>query len=278
MKRFPSILSALLCALFVLTCSYPTALAYATETTGTTQAALLHNDSWFIPDSVTGLSLSEVNVLYNNFLATHTSKINEQNQPVDTISSFVQYAVDQHIISNTQEARKSLSVASMRVFLSGTATAAYIPLPMASTFLQHSLADYPSNLSYGSESSFAKKILVSPEMANIISSLKSQAAKQSSASGGFGGNSSVSLSYSVDLRLALRKVSYSYDVSRVGSTKNWKITIVITDTYNFDESAWVEYDPSLSETFNNWGIGWQKEGVIVPYDITITLNQTISTY
>jgi RHS repeat-associated protein len=138
--------------------------------------------------------------------------------------------------------------------------------------MRHSLQDNPSNLRYGQNSSIAQKIQDSKEWKDAV-------AGYISAFGGDLKQSHFKVEDSLrfksgDLHLALNKVGYTIEGTKVGD--KWNISVTMKDTFDF--TTWnAQKSDFIANTANNLAYIDQKSGVINPYDIEVTFTQEVST-
>lgn len=102
------------------------------------------------------------------------NSITTEEQAASFIDGYLQYAVDNGYIDDTPEQKASISKAFARGLLSIAAGAGGVLCPTAGEFLSHSLQDNPSDLVYGSSSSYAEQIQNSSEFQSILNNAKSR--------------------------------------------------------------------------------------------------------
>lgn len=146
----------------------------------------------------------------------------------------------------------------------------------AAGFLDHSLQDSPSNLVYGQSSSYAAQILKSTECATLVREFRETVSGESLLTKNKSG--SLTLSSTKDLHLAYNKVSYL--ARGVNNNGKWTLTIIITDTYDFETQKWKNSmtDSNVITIINNYAAYAQNIGAIVPYDIKVTVQTTFTEY
>lgn len=143
----------------------------------------------------------------------------------------------------------------------GFTTAAY--------FLNHSLNDNPSNLVLGSGTKYAKQIMNSASCIAIVDDFRELVTGKSWVAKTVSG--STTLNSTTDLMLAYNKVNYT--IKGTYSNGTWTLTIVFTDTQDFDPVRWNTYinRPSVAAVLNNYGAYAQEMGAIVPYSIKVNV-------
>ena len=146
---------------------------------------------------------------------------------------------------------------------------------MASYFLEHSLVDSPTDLSYANGSTYSNQIKNSAEYKSILSGIKS--ALRNTTKTTYSTSDSTILNSTTELHLALNKVNYTVSATKSGG--KWSITIVFSDIYNFEYAEWGSYS-NLSGTaataLNNYGVYAMEEGAVVAFDISIAVTDTYS--
>ena len=142
----------------------------------------------------------------------------------------------------------------------------------AADLLNHSLQDYPANLSYTSNSSYAHQIQFSSECNSIVNGVRNYVRGKNITY--YTCNSHICLCSTTDLHLAYHNVDYTVTARKSGN--RWNLSIVFSDTYDFDYQAWSNSmtDNQAVTIINNYAAFAQSQGAIVPYNI----NVTVSTY
>ena len=159
----------------------------------------------------------------------------------------------------------------MEAVVSGGRAAGY---DMAADFLEHSLVDNPSDLTCENGSIYSNQIKNSAEYRSILDGVKNRLDNTSSTV--YHTNSSTTLNSTTDLHLALNRVSYSAEATKL-KTGKWKIKIVFHDTYDFAYQDWNDYSGftgSVATILNNYGVYAMEQGAVVGYDIDITVIDT----
>lgn len=193
----------------------------------------------------------------------------------EVLNDFAQYAVEEGIIENTVQQRAAISKSVVRASFAAVVTAGELAgLDTAADFLEHSLQDTPSNLSYASTSSYANQILNSSECKKIISDFKAYVKGKNLV--GRSTSGSTTLNSTTDLHLAYNKVSYN--ISGIKRNGVWTLTIKFKDTYDFEKQAWKNAmtDNVAVTALNNYAAYAQDIGAIVPYNITVTVKTTFT--
>lgn len=226
-------------------------------------------------NDVIGLTNGEVLDLYNAFLASRPEITSEEQPPQKTVEEFVQYAVDQGVIQDEPVQKAAITKAVVRAefkaVVAGGNAAGYTT---AAAFLNHSLQDTPSNLSYSSGTTYSDQIKKSSEYKSILNKFKSDVKgkklTQRTTSG------STTLNSTTDLHLAYNKVSYTAYGTKKNST--WTLNVVFTDTYDFEKESWKNAMTSNAAVtaINNYAAYAQSLGAIVPYKISVTVTATFS--
>lgn len=272
MKKYKSskVLSFVIARLLSLSCSIP---AFAAETdSGDVVAQTTSNDY----NQVIGMTDEQALEYFNEFLESRPNTLStEPTVTQETLDEFAQYAVDNGIIEDTPEQRGAITKAVVRaefaVVVAGGKLAGF---STAAALLDHSLQDSPSNLNYGSTSTYATQIAGSSECKKIVSDFKAYVSGRNLSSRTTSG--STTLNSTTDLHLAYNKVSYIAS----GTKKNgvWNLTITFNDTYDFETQAWKNAmtDSAVVTILNNYAAYAQSIGAIVPYNIKVTVNTTFT--
>ncbi|MCQ2525006.1 MAG: hypothetical protein MJ123_11770 [Lachnospiraceae bacterium] len=220
-----------------------------------------------------GMTDRQVLRIYEEYLGTNISAMSADDFTLKKLEGFTNYAVEAGIINDTLAQKAVLTKAVVRAeFKLVVAGGELCKFTTASTFLNHSLQDSPSDLSYGSSSSIAKQLTDSSEYTTILNEFKRSVTGKNVTSKSYTG--STTLNSSKDLHLAYNKVSYSVE----GKKKNnkWTVKITFTDTYDFESQAWKNAmtDSKIVTILNNYAAYAQKIGAIVPFNITVTTETT----
>lgn len=227
--------------------------------------------------SVLQMTEEQVLAYYQEFLESQHYMTTFSNTNVqENLDSFEQYAIDEGIIADTPEQRGAITKAIVRAeFATVVAGGNYAGYTTAAALLDHSLQDAPSNLSYGSSSSYATQIRKSTECKKIISDFAAAVRGSSASSKTI--SASVTLASTTDLHLAYNRVSYVASGVKTTDGK-WKLTIKFKDTYNFEKQEWENEmtDNAVVTVLNNYAAYAQSIGAIVPYDITVTVSTTVA--
>lgn len=225
-------------------------------------------------ESVIGMSDEEALQLYKDYLSSLPNSVGEEEQySADYLNSFADYAVEQGIIEDTPVQRAAITKAIVRAeFKVVSAEGKALGFTTAATLLNHSLQDSPSNLSYGSSTSFASQILKSSECKQIVNNFKSYVKGKNLSARTTSG--STTLNSTKDLHLAYNRVSYVVS----GTKKNgiWTLNITFSDTYDFETQAWknaMTGNPAVT-ILNNYAAYAQSLKAIVPYKVKVTVKTT----
>lgn len=217
---------------------------------------------------------SEALALYEQYLEEHPSIIADGEEfAVSTLDGFAQYAVDEGIIDDTIQERAAITKATVRAEFKLVAAAGdLLGYSNASTFLNHSLQDRPSNLSYPSATGTAQWIAHSAECTEIVRQFKTTVAGTNLIEKRVTG--AVTLNSTTDLHLSFNNVSYE----AIGIKRNgrWTLTVTFHDTYDFDAQSWKNAmtDNAMITIINNYAAYAQSIGAIVPYKIAVTVETT----
>lgn len=215
---------------------------------------------------------SDAQELFESFMASRTSTNSmDDYYSVAALDAFVDHAVKEGIIDDTPTQRLALTKAVVRgEFLVVVAAARAVGLSTAAQLLEHSLQDAPSNLTYGSASTYARQIENSSECAQIASLFESNVA--GTVLNKYVLPGSTTLNSTTDLHLAYNRVSYTATGYKSGG--NWRINIVFSDTYDFAPMDWISglLDNAAITIINNYAAYAQEIGAIVPYNINITVS------
>lgn len=225
-------------------------------------------------ESSIGMTDEEALELYNSYLASLPAPANESGS-IDALKGFADYAVKQGIIEDTAVQRAGITKAVVRAsFKTVVSAGKVLGYKAAATLLNHSLQDNPTNLSYGSSTTFSSQILKSSECKTIVNDFKTYVkGKKLSARTTSG---STTLNSTTDLHLAYNKVDYVAS----GTKKNgvWTLSIVFSDTYNFEAQAWknaMTNNPAVT-ILNNYAAYAQSLKAIVPYKVKVTVKTTFT--
>ena len=258
----------MVCVMLMM-CAVP---AFAAETSDEVAVTSTANDY----NEVIKMTDEQALEYFKEFLASQPCPATlESNITKETLDAFAQYAVDEGLIADTAEQRGAITKAIVRaefaVVVAGGNLAGF---DTAADFLDHSLQDSPSDLSYGSTSSYATQILNSSECKKIISDFKAYVKGKNISARITSG--STTLNSTTDLHLAYNKVSYV--ASGTKSNGTWTLTIKFKDTYDFEKQAWENAmtDNAAVTALNNYAAYAQDIGAIVPYDITVTVKTTFT--
>ena len=262
-------LSCIMELVMMMMCAVP---AFAVEMSDEVYASSTSNDF----NETIHMTDEQALEYFKAFLASQPSVATDENYITqESLNAFAQYAVDEGIIADTAEQRGAITKAIVRaefaVVVAGGDLAGF---DTAADLLDHSLQDSPSDLSYGSTSSYATQILNSSECKKIISDFKAYVKGKNLSARTTSG--SITLNSTTDLHLAYNKVSYV--ASGTKSNGKWTLTIKFKDTYNFEKQAWENAmtDNVVVTALNNYAAYAQDIGAIVPYDITVTVKTTFT--
>lgn len=263
------LLSCIMACIMMLMCAVP---AFAAEAKGEMSIVSTANDY----NETIKMTDEQVLEYFDEFLSSQPSVASvEGTITQETLNAFAQYAVDEGIIADTAEQRGAITKAVVRAsFAVVVAGGDLVGYDTAADFLDHSLQDSPSDLSYGSTSSYATQILNSSECKKIISDFKTYVTGKNLS--GRTTSGSTTLNSTTDLHLAYNKVSYV--ASGTKSNGTWTLTIKFTDTYDFEKQAWENAmtDNAVVTVLNNYAAYAEDIGAIVPYDITVTVKTTFT--
>lgn len=161
------LLSCIMACIIMLMCAVP---AFAAETSGEVSIVSTANDY----HETIKMTDEQALEYFEEFLSYRPSIASvEDTITQETLNAFAQYAVDEGIIADTAEQRGAITKAVVRAsFAVVVAGGDLVGFDTAADFLDHSLQDSPSDLSYGSTSSYATQILNSSECKKIISDFK----------------------------------------------------------------------------------------------------------
>lgn len=216
-------------------------------------------------------SREELLSYYHAFLATlpqgysDTAALTPENT-----EAFIDYAVTQGLIADSETERNAVTKAIVRAEFEAVVLAGRVAgLTTAADFLDHSLQDNPGVLSFAPGSESSNQILNSAEGREIIAEFKSyvigteyQACNT---------NGTITLDSTTDLHLAYNQVYYN--VQGIKSNGQWKLTITITDEYDFDHQPWENAmtDNLAVTALNNYAAYAESIGAIVPFYIRVVL-------
>lgn len=224
----------------------------------------IYNDSISIYDS-------EALALYEQYLEQAPISIAEgEDFAAAALEGFAQYSVDVGIIEDTAVQRVAITKAAVRAeFKLVVAGGNALGYTAAATLLNHSLQDYPLNLSFNPLTNMAKQIENSRECAAIVNQSKLDVTGTNYINKTITGTTT--LNSTTDLHLAYNNVYYS--ATGVKSNGRWTLTITFMDTYDFDAQSWnnAMTDSALVTILNNYAVYAQSLGAIVPYNVTVTV-------
>lgn len=220
------------------------------------------------------------NELYEMYLAyldeTATTSRAKAELSKESVEGFVEFAIEESIISDTPTERAAVTKAVVRAsFAAVVAGGRTLGYTTAATYLDHSLQDEPADLSYKSTSSYANQILSATECFYIIMDFNSEVAGKGLTYHRMTGDTT--LNSTTDLHLSYNKVSYTATGVKTSNGK-WNLTIVFNDTYDFKEEAWKNEMTSADAVtaLNNYAAYAQSIGAIVPYGIKVTVSTTFT--
>ena len=127
------------------------------------------------------------------------------------MDNFAEYAVEQDIIENTPVQRAAITKAVIRAeFKTVVAAGNTLGYTTAATLLNHSLQDSPSDISYGSSTTYASQISKSSECKKIVQQFKADVKGQNMTARTI--TSSTTLNSTTDLHLdyAIRNPTPTY--------------------------------------------------------------------
>lgn len=238
---------------------------------------IMEQDEAAFEESI-GMTDEELLELYNDYLSSTTCSLMsiddvEEGFSVEKLNGFAEEAAREGIIENNAIQKAAITKAVVRaefkVVVAGGKKAGYTT---AAALLDHSLQDTPSNLSYGSSSSFATQISNSSECTAVVNIFKNQVKGKNISSKTITG--STTLNSTTDLHLAYNKVSYKVVGKKVNG--KWNLTITFSDRYDFEAQAWKNSmtDSAAVTIMNNYAAYAQSIGAIVPYDVKVTVTKT----
>lgn len=270
MKFGSKIISCIMAAMLMLMCAIPTLAAETSNEISATSTANNYNE-------VIQMTNEHALEYFKEFLASQSSPTTVADVSItqDTLEAFTRYAVEEGIIADTAEQRGAITKAIVRaefaIVVAGGDVAGF---DTAADLLEHSLQDYPDDLSYGYTSSYAQQILNSSECQSIISDFKAYVTGKNLNARTTSG--SKTLNSTTDLHLAYNKVSYY--ATGIKNNGVWTLTIKFRDTYDFQKQAWENAmtDNIVVTALNNYAAYAQDIGAIVPYDITVTIRTTFT--
>lgn len=241
------------------------------EITDDSVSALSFNDSY---EESIGMTDEEALELFNDYLSSLPETYSETApSSAEHLDDFVEYAVEEGIIEDTPVQRAAITKAVVRAQFKIVASAGKaLGFKTAGTFLNHSLQDKPSNLSYGSSTSYASQISKSSECKKIVNSFKSYVKGKKLTARRTSG--STTLNSTTDLHLAYNKVSYVASGTKKNGT--WTLTITFSDTYDFEKQAWknaMTNNPAVT-ILNNYAAYAQSLKAIVPFKVKVTVKTT----
>lgn len=213
---------------------------------------------------------------YHEYLATLPEGYSDAAAltPENT-EAFIQYAVDQGMINDTLAERgvitKAIVRAEFKVVVLGGQVAGFTT---AADFLDHSLQDNPSMLTYAYGSSISNQILNSAEGREIVEEFKSCVKDTNYTS--CNTNGTIALDSTTDLHLAYNNVYYN--VQGFKTDGQWTIQIIVNDLYDFDEQPWKNAmtDNIVVTALNNYAAYAESIGAIVPYAIHVFIRTSFT--
>lgn len=158
-------------------------------------------------------------------------------------------------------------------FTAGAGTLYLNGFKLAPDFLMNSLNDNPSDLTATAGSEPSNIVKTATALKNLTNATK--AALPSNSNYYVSTTSSLTLGSPTDVFLALNRVNVLQAAEKVGST--WTIYTRITDTYNFEDQNYTTSNgvPSSFVTLaNNYAVDAQDAGAIVPFQVTIYIQDT----
>jgi len=143
--------------------------------------------------------------------------------------------------------------------------------PLSAFLLRYSLQDNPQNLDFKSGSRFSEEIKKSPEYQAVLASIIENLKKNDDGKSMEGKRSLVF--QTGDLYAGLHNTDLSYTATKVGN--EWRVKVRITDRYDFDFMTPEQIADPKIRTINNMAYDDQLHGVIVPYDIAVTIDEVV---
>lgn len=208
------------------------------------------------------------------------NSLNTEDQATMFWNGFAQFAVDNGYIDDTPEQRAGITVSAGRAVISYCSDLCSEKYPTASMFLKHSLQDNPSDLTYGSSTSYARQIEESEEFQGILDDAIAEAKKLDHITGSRISDS-VKLQSTTDLLLSYRNIDYIRWIKRPNTSTNlWNMEVTFKDTYDFDSEGWGEVWDELQSDGLDGAIGEALTmaaevavdmGIIEEYEIEITV-------
>lgn len=225
------------------------------------------------------MSANDVSSLYKIF-ASQNKKAKNYSNGYDDISDFVNYAVTNGFIEDNEVSRASMKIEGYRaIFRTAATTLKNFGLFYAGDFLANSLNDNPKTKSYASTSNLSADIKLQSGYKGSKNAIKNAIKNLSSSKTTYTRTNSFNLNKngvnkkSWDMFLALHGVSYTAKAKKNSNTK-WSYTMTVTDYYDFKPEDYK--DSPIVNTINNYAYGAMKAGAIVPFNIKVIINDTIS--
>jgi len=189
-----------------------------------------------------------------------------QDQPTASLDIYGESYVAKCLTSVQKDSIKKSALRSQ--FKAAATAGKAVGLTTAGTFLEHSLKDKPSDLTYSASSKYATQIMNSTEGKKIVSDFAAYVKGKDISTYTMRG--SAALTSDKDLYLAYNLVSYVATGTKTANT--WTLNITFYDVYDFAEREWSSTlsAQSLVTFINNYAYYAQTTGAIVPYKITVT--------
>ena len=235
----------------------------------------INNDSRII-NSEKLLSDQEIRTMYEAFVISKKSVVSQEEyySPI-LMEEFVDQLVDDGYIEDTPIQRGYVPLALVRAnFLTVVSLGRALGYTTAATLLEHSLQDNPYDLSYSSNTTYARQIQYSSECNSIVNSVRNYVRGKNISY--YSCSSHISLSSTTDLLLAYHDVDYVVTARKTGN--RWNLSIVFSDTYDFEAQSWENFmtDNQAITIINNYAAFAQSQGVIVPYDVSVTVSTSFT--
>lgn len=225
------------------------------------------------------MSPNEVTKLYNYFV-NQNKEMKAYTDGYDDIPDFVEYTVENGFIEDNDLARTRMSKEGYRSIFRGAAkTLKSSGFFYAGDFLENSLNDKPKPKSYSASSNLSSDIKLQAGYKDsknaITKAIKSLSSSKTTYTrkNSFNLNKNGANKKSWDLFLALHGVSYKADAKKINS-KKWTYSMTVTDYYDFKPEKYK--DSPIVNTVNNYAYAAMKAGAIVPFNIKIIINDSVS--
>lgn len=232
------------------------------------------------------MSIDDMETLYEEFLSQQprVRTFNVNNSGYDDKPDFVNYAVENGKIPNTRMARDTFSKEAYRSDLRMLGNICKgIGLYYTGEFLLHSLQNKPSNKSYAASSNLASDIKQQSGYKDSKKYIKQDcisAEKKGKTtayrSNSFGLTRTAGTQKAWDMYLAIHNTNYTANCTK--KSGKWNLVMKTSDVYNFEYWNLKNYKGMTSKgvaIINNYAAAAQKIGAIVPYNVYVTINDTL---